>query len=56
MTDEKETIYKIFECGLSWHPSGWTEFTIHWSDGTNTVEKRPCYPSMMSLYVPISIY
>lgn len=35
-------VYKVFECGLLYCPSGKTKYTIWWSDGTITEEMRPC--------------
>lgn len=35
-------VYKVFECGLLYSPSGKTEWTIYWSDGSVTKEMRPC--------------
>lgn len=40
--DEAPTKYVKYETGLVWHPSGWVEITLYWSDGSVTVEKRPC--------------
>lgn len=41
--------FKVMEHGLEWSPSGWVTYTIHWSDGSVTTEKRPCFPGPAEL-------
>lgn len=49
MTEENKAPFKVFEHGLVWSASGFTTYTVHWSDGTITEEERVCVPSLVDI-------